>query len=409
MRGAIGFAMLRATILLLAFGALAACDKPLTRTQTDLSRTMPEPWPSGETIGEEAEVDEPDVPCGAAEATKCRGGKSCASAADCTSGVCTAHGVCLYAPSCNREHGGMTCGDGEDCCTSLPLRVGTRKVHLDKFSITAGRMRSFIEATKGDVRGYIERNPPKNWDAAWSPFLPSGFEGDYNVWDQLGPAPLYEQISQGSRTFGCYLKDYGARTYWVPPEISGGYGDQPQAYPQDVLDEKPLNCASAVLMAALCASDGGRLPTPEELDAAWGPATFPWGAGPAPYNPNYAPAGARDYANHGLVFEYPETIGTDLTSHIAPPGTYPKGNGPFGHSDLVGSVWNITSAVFKEGPYTPDPLAQWLEWSRGGAWEAGQQVPFENVRLHGERGTYRRFRAPALRKYWAGGARCAHD
>ncbi|NOU28520.1 MAG: SUMF1/EgtB/PvdO family nonheme iron enzyme [Polyangiaceae bacterium] len=406
--------MLRFSSLLVVTALLPACTI-VTSTETDpggIDHPYIDPEPAKPSTPTEPQPVEPEVACGATEAVKCGGGKRCASADDCQSGVCTSAGVCLYAPSCNRDHGGSTCGPdgkGEDCCTSLPVRVGSRKVNLDKYNITAGRMRTFIESTKGDVRGYIEKNPPKNWDPRWSAFLPSGFEGNYNVWDQLGPAPLYEQVSQGSRTFGCYLNGGGARTYWVPAEVSEAYGDQAQAYSQEVLDEKPLNCASAVLMAALCASDGGRLPTPAELDAAWGTAKFPWGNAPAPYNPKYSPGGALDYANHGDTFEFPETIGSDVSSHIAPPGHYPKGNGPFGHADLVGNVWNITSAVFQDGPYTPDPLRQWLQWSRGGAWEAGQMVPFENVSIQGEPGFYPRFRAPALRKYWAGGARCVHD
>lgn len=374
------------------------------------SDTTPFDLPSSEGAHAESEPFEPpDAPCGAGYDAKCRGGKACAAGNDCESGTCTQAGVCLYAATCNRDHGGHTCGDGEDCCTSLSVKVGRQTVRLDKFSITAGRMRSFIEATGGNVRAFIEESRPKDWDASWTPFLPTGFEGDYNVYDQLGPAPLYEQVSEASRTFGCYLKNYGARTYWLPDDVNEAYGDIPQVYPQEVLDEKPLNCASAVMMAALCAFDGGRLPTPEELDAAWGPSKFPWGNAPAPFNPEYAPNGSRAYANHGNTYESPPTVGTDLTSHIAPPGRYPKGNGPFGHADLVGNVWNITRATFRHGPYTPDPLHQWLEWSRGGAWEAGQPVPFTNVQLEGEPGFYPRFRAPALRKYWAGGARCAHD
>jgi formylglycine-generating enzyme required for sulfatase activity len=289
------------------------------------------------------------------------------------------------------------------------MRDGTKKFALDKYNITAGRMRAFIEATGGDVRGALQANPPKWWDARWTPYLPAGFDGNYNVWDQLGPAPLYQQVSQGSRTFGCYLTGGGARTYWVPAEVSQAYGDVPQAYSQADLDEKALNCVSALMVAALCAWDGGRLPTPRELDLAWGPAKYPWGASPAPYNPEYAPRGDRSRANHGNNYEYPEKIGDDVTAWVAPPGRFPKGNGPMGHADLVGNVWNFTSAVFRDGPYTPDPLGQWLEWSRGGAWEHGQFVPFENISISGEPGIYKRFRAPSMRKYWAGGGRCARD
>lgn len=335
----------------------------------------------------------------------------CTSNAECGSGTCVDK-LCVFGPSCDTlTHGGNTCGPNgtASCCGAIPMAVGTKRVALDKYNITAGRMRKFIETTNGDVRSYIASAPPTGWDPAWTQFLPAGFEGPFNVWDQLGPAPLYEQISTGSRTMGCYLSGGGARTYWVPSAISEMYGDIPQAYAQDVLDEKSLNCTPGILFAAFCAWDGGRLPQPEEIDEAWGDDTFPWGNAPEPWNETFAPNGARDYANYSNNYENPTKIGTDVSVFVAPPGRFPKGNGRYGHADLVGNVWNMTGKVFTSGPYTPDPLRQWLEWTRGGAWEPGQNVPFVNVQLRGEPGFYPRFRAPAMRKYWAGGARCAHD
>jgi hypothetical protein len=336
---------------------------------------------------------------------------TCSSDAECGTGRCV-DSLCTFAKSCDgRAHGGNTCGPNgtSSCCGSIPMKVDGKRIALDKYNITAGRMRSFIEATKGDVKSFIQGKSPAGWDAAWTTYLPSGFEGNYSVWDHFGPAALYEQVSSGSKTAGCYFSGGGARTYWIPPEISESYGDLPQAYTQDVLDEKSLNCTSAIMMAALCAWDGGRLPTPNEMDEAWGSDNFPWGDTPAPWNPKYAPNGARDYANHANNYEVQTQIGNDVSNFVAPPGRFPKGNGRFGHADLVGNMWNFTSKVFSNGPYTPDPMNQWLEWTRGGSWEPGQPIPFENVGIQGEPGFYPRFRAPALRKYWAGGGRCAHD
>jgi hypothetical protein len=335
----------------------------------------------------------------------------CSADAECGSGKCVDK-LCVFGPSCDAvTHGGNTCGpDGtSSCCGAIPMAVGPKRVALDKYNITAGRMRKFIEATSGNVRGYIETKNPTGWDPAWTAVLPTGFEGRINAWDYLGPAPLYEQVSLGSRTAGCYLGGGGARTYWVPANISERYGDIPQEYTQDVLDEKSLNCTPGILFAAFCAWDGGRLPQPEEIDEAYGDELFPWGNSPKPWNEEYSPGGARDYANYSNNYEKPTKIGTDVSVFVAPPGRFPKGNGRYGHADLVGNVWNITGKVFNNGPYTPDPLGQWLEWTKGGAWEPGQPVPFENVGLQGEPGFYSRFRAPAMRKYWAGGARCAHD
>ena len=38
---------------------------------------------------------------------------------------------------------------------------------LDKYNITAGRFRVFVEKTKGDVRGYIQKNRPAWFEPAW--------------------------------------------------------------------------------------------------------------------------------------------------------------------------------------------------------------------------------------------------
>ena len=42
------------------------------------------------------------------------------------------------------------------CCTSLAVPKPGAAYKLDKYNITAGRMRVFIEKTKGDVRSYVQ-------------------------------------------------------------------------------------------------------------------------------------------------------------------------------------------------------------------------------------------------------------
>ena len=49
-----------------------------------------------------------------------------------------------------------------------------------------------------------------------------------------------------------------------------------------MLDEKPLNCVTAYMVAAFCAWDGGRMPTKAEWDEAWRGSKYPWGAALAP-------------------------------------------------------------------------------------------------------------------------------
>lgn len=130
---------------------------------------------------------ETDVDCGGGTCPRCGEGLACAVADDCESRSC-ADGLCvpLVAPSCTVHHGGRTCGPNgdEDCCRSLPVtgfaKVGGKTVHLDKYEITAGRMRAFVEAigsAKGgipDVKGFMAAHRPERWNPAWEAVLPSG-------------------------------------------------------------------------------------------------------------------------------------------------------------------------------------------------------------------------------------------
>lgn len=89
--------------------------------------------------------------------------------------------------------------------------------------------------------------------------------------------------------------------------------------------------------------------------------------------------------------------GTDWSVFIPPPGRFPKGDGPFGHSDLVGLVFNYTSTL--SGTNGDDPQTRLSMLSRSGSWQ-GHEAPYYPF---GE-GPYG-WRTTS--KYWATGARCA--
>ena len=185
-------------------------------------------------------------------------------------------------------------------------------------------------------------------------------------------------------------------------------------YAKEVLDQKALNCVDFLLLAAFCAWDGGRMPTIQELDAAWngpgGTRTYPWGNAPKPAGytsgfptpgdaTNYSPAdGDPTYANFRL--SYPQTgarfdyVNYDLAAYIAPPGRFPNGAGPDGHMDLAGAVFNAT---FPTAANTDNPATTTVRWSRSGSWETAHGIPY---------GTHN---SPLLRKYWAQGGRCAKN
>ena len=96
--------------------------------------------------------DESDVDCGGTttNAPKCAVSKACNSANDCGSDSCDYNKKCTSVKSCAVHFGGDTCGSGEvgnanaqheSCCKTIPLNATTR---LEKYAITAGRIREFI-------------------------------------------------------------------------------------------------------------------------------------------------------------------------------------------------------------------------------------------------------------------------
>ena len=275
---------------------------------------------------------ETDVDCGGGVAPACGFGKSCQASTDCATAACDYQQKCVQYPSCVAHEGGDTCGVGEvdeagrehqSCCTEIELPTGTK---VDKYLVTAGRMRAFVEHTGGDVAGWIAAHKPEWWDA------------EYGVDAVVLPTTLdelYLEMSHVGQSAGCFIPagagtGGGVRTYWIPEAASVQYGSGVQAYPQQVLDTKALNCVRRYMLAALCAFDGKRLPKQAELQEAWGGTgrKYPWGA--AAYTP--------ELAIHRRSYVYPAPIpGTqDQAYHMAPPGRRPLGYGPLGHADMAG-------------------------------------------------------------------------
>jgi hypothetical protein len=234
--------------------------------------------------------------------------------------------------------GGDTCGSGEtgepgaaheSCCTSLPVArpaANGGPYVLDKYLVTAGRMRAFIERLGGDVRGaFVGKPAPSGWGANWTDRLPSTM--DEAAW-ALGPA------ADGRN--GCQIRN-GTRTYWQPDAWNVSTGDVAEHYPQSILDEKVQNCAPAILFVALCAWDGGRLASSDEVTYAWRGAdgrAYPWGNAPSP-------AADQERANVATYGHYifPASA-LDNSAYMNAPGRM-TGSGPFGHADLMGPVLEI--------------------------------------------------------------------
>lgn len=274
---------------------------------------------------------ETDVDCGGPNAPKCAEGKSCLVDSDCDV-ACSYAKKCIAAPSCKPHLGGDTCGEGEvgdanahheSCCRTLKVPGFTdaahpgKTVYLDKYEITAGRMRAFVEQmaaeNKGnpDVKNWIAKHRPQYWDTEWDAFLPTDRSGglktigrrllgdprpeDNHQEGPPGPGvilpPPTDQVRHmgtdyqfGSEIYvdlhgnncGTFPDSYGFPTYYYPPDIlsrdgqlprADGVGSNGQPIPaKDLLDVKSMNCVTNAMLAAFCEWDGGQLATDEVLD-----------------------------------------------------------------------------------------------------------------------------------------------
>jgi hypothetical protein len=286
---------------------------------------------SGGGIDGVRDGSETDVDCGGPNAPKCAEGKSCLVDDDCDV-ACSYAKKCISTPSCKPHLGGDTCGTGEvgeagvqheSCCRTLkvpgyedPSHPG-KTVYLDKYEITAGRVRAFIETLssrnggKPDVKSWIAAHRPQIWDPAWEQFLPSDTEGgvvtigrrllgdprpeDAGEVGPPGPGVILPPPTDQPRHMGTnyqfgseiyvdlhgnncatYAGSYGAPTYYYPPDILARDGQMPRANgvtasgapvaAKDLLDVKSMNCITNAMLAAFCAWDGGQLATDEVLD-----------------------------------------------------------------------------------------------------------------------------------------------
>ena len=332
---------------------------------------QPETGP-GSGINGVRDGSETDVDCGGANAPKCAEGKTCLVDDDCAV-ACSYAKKCVSAPSCTPHLGGDTCGKGEvgeagaqheSCCRTLPVpgyadasRPG-KTVYLDKYEITAGRMRAFIEkmasmnAGKPDVKGWIGAHRPQIWNPAWDQFLPADTEGgivviarrllgdprpeDAGETGAPGPGVVLPPVTDQPRRMGTnyqfgsevyvdlhgnncatYAGSYGAPTYYYPPDIlardsqvaraSGVTSSGAPVAAKDLLDVKSMNCVTNAMLAAFCAWDGAQLATDEVLDYV---TTTPASLG------NVSGCGTQ-YDNHG------ELLGNVFTNTVQSGGRCP--------------------------------------------------------------------------------------
>ena len=269
--------------------------------------------------------DETDVDCGGGTCAACGVGKLCKVGADCASRGCNYANRCAAGRSCTQRYGGDTCGLGgaggvgaaawEDCCVKAPVSptsgpTSGQTILLDKYQVTAGRIRVFLESINYNVRAFVQQARAEGkiplipdqagnnagrrlLEADWDMYLPVSFAGstaateleDRDQGSAVVERGIYSSIRShlGGRIFrnnaqgstGCYVGSPGTHAFRFPDGQQDGGNP---AQDQSVYDTKSMQCIDYLVAQAFCIWDGGRLHLGPEWTAAWGAGTVasPW-------------------------------------------------------------------------------------------------------------------------------------
>ena len=247
------------------------------------------------------------VPAGA---QSCAGGLTCNAESCCTSivvpggtfpqGRSFVVGASDYAPSTNPDSGPYG--------TDIPEHSATvSSFALDKYEVTVSRFRAFVAA----------------YDAGWRPKAGDGRNANVTAGDTSWQ-PGWDDSAGG----GTILPKAGAFTdasHLSSCTTSGAWTDSPGPN-----ENNPINCVSWYEAFAFCIWDGGRLATESEWEyaAAGGSENrlYPWGA-------------AVPDCTYANFYNYPAYCGPGGQYASADVGSYPVGNGKWGHADLGGNLW----------------------------------------------------------------------
>jgi len=184
------------------------------------------------------------------------------------------------------------------------LSVDLSPSYLDKFEVTVGRFRAFVDDYTGEP-------PPSNSGAA--PGDPdSGWSATYNQYIAPNRDALVSMLH-------CDPDD-----------------DQLEAWTDEPGDQElyPINCLDWWSAFQFCVWDGGRLPTEAEWEYAAAGGTdnnlYPWG----PQEPSCARASLEDCLTGPYFLEV---------------GSLTPGEGRYGHLDLAGSVYEWVLDRYTDG------------------------------------------------------------
>ena len=278
----------------------------------------------------------------AVDVNNCGGcGVLCASGQACISGAC----VSAFSSTTSGMVGdGLNnCGpSGNDDCGASPLVTGgtfyrgtdtanpatISDFRLDKYEVTVGRFRKFVDAWVGGWRPgagsgkHTHLNSGSGltntaggyepgWDATWASYPGAGGSGSGSVPSGTSPTT----VAGWTANLSC------DSTYQTWTSAAGAN------------ERRPQNCLSFYDLHAFCIWDGGFLPSEAEWEyaAAGGSEerTYPWGA--------TVPAANSNLSVYGCYWN--GTGSCTGVTNIATVGSVTAGNGKWGQSDLAGNIW----------------------------------------------------------------------
>jgi formylglycine-generating enzyme len=193
----------------------------------------------------------------------------------------------------------------DDMYTSMSYPATISSFVLDKYEVTVGRFRKFVEAQQG-----TQQHPPAAGSGAHPHITSSGWDASWNSSLVASTAALVAAVKCDA-------------TYQTWTDVPGAN------------ENLPINCVDWYEAEAFCVWDGAFLPSEAEWNyAASGgneQRAYPWS------NPPSSLTVDCSYAN------YDNSTGlcvADGTNHVG--STSPKGDGKWGQTDLAGSLWEWT-------------------------------------------------------------------
>jgi formylglycine-generating enzyme len=278
----------------------------------------------------------------------------------CSAGACSGSTTGVSNPSCAAGGAGMTnCGSAsESCCTSLEVPGGTyyrtydddgnltadggvdlaadggptgeadpatvSGFRLDKYLVTVGRFRQFVNAVLPDG---------SDGGLGWLPAAGSGIHTHLNGGQGLVSAGATSGDGGVEYETGWDAVDWNNTTA-VDPTDANLACDSTATWTNTAGSQEnlPIDCVNWYEAYAFCIWDGGFLPSEAEWEyaAAGGSEQreYPWGS--------TAPGTANQYAIYDSYY-------TGNSTDIAPVGTATLGAGLWGQLDMAGELfeWNL--------------------------------------------------------------------